>query len=173
MILPDSPSFAPALTALRDMRAEGNIASLSEACPGLALHSDAGLTISGHWQSPAGRLLELDVAIDGHGDWLGLHVALGLDDLTALDWVGLTCRVAAPAEIMIRPCLRSGQTDGFTDSFFPRHILAVAEPRNHVDTLHIPTSRAIPETAPWRELVLFLPRESFSLHLQDLKIFAV
>lgn len=169
-----SSPLAPALADLsRDRSGEGNIENSVIFRPGIALHADPALGVSGTWRSPAGRLLELEAAISGPGQWIALHVALDAPDLSRHAWLGFTCRSAAANEVMVRPCLRSGTDGGFTDRFFDKHILADPEPRCHVDAIHLPTARTLPEAAPWRELVLFLPRESFRWHLHDLRPFLI
>ena len=161
---------APSLCALRAGQVRGEVTHGVTPTPGIALHADSGLTLGGQYRSPAGRLLELEVEAAGQGQWLGLHIALCAPDLFAATWLTLTCRSAARGAMMIRPCLRSGQASGFVDCFFDKHILADHTPRAHIDGLHLPSTRAIPDTAPWRELVLFLPRESFTWHLHDLRV---
>lgn len=166
-------SIAPELARLRQARSKGRLGEVTEIAPGVALLSDPALGLSGTWRSPAGRLLELDCEMSGAGNWLGLHLTLHAPDLTRLSWIGFACRSVAEGELMIRPCLRSGSaTGGFVDSFFARHMLADPEPRNHVDALHPETLRTVPMTAPWRELVLFLPCQRLTWHLHDLRIFA-
>jgi len=170
---PETPA-SPLASVLADWRREiaaGDIADSLRFGPGLALYADPSLEVRGTWRSPAGRLLELDVTTSGTGTWIGLHVTLDAPDLTNTAWIGFACRSVAPEQATIRCCLRSGTDEGFTDCFFDRHILSDPEPRSHVDALHIPTTRAIPETAIWRELVLFLPRKSFRWHLHDLRPF--
>ena len=139
----------------------------------LFLHADPALGVSGRWRSPPGRLLELDVRTRAPGRWLALHMKLDADDLSQARWLGFACRHAGEGELMIRPCLRSGTEKGFVDSFFAKHILATPEPFNHVDALFLPATRSIPTFAPWRELVLFLPRESLRWHVHDLRPFLV
>jgi hypothetical protein len=103
-------------------------------------------------------------------------VALGQPDLEGVAFLGFACRSVAREEVLVRACLRSGAPEteaGFSDYFFPRHLLSVPEPLSHVDALHLPTCLDVPEQAPWRELVLFLPIEGFVWHLHDLRLFAV
>lgn len=167
----DTTLLAPALAALRDDRLAGEIAARTDFAPGLALHADPALQVTGSWRSPAGRLLELDLHMAGTGRWIGLHLRLETPDLSRAAWLGFACRGAAAQETLIRPCLRSGSDKGFSDCFFGRHLLAAPEVRDHVDALHVPTHRNIPETAGWRELVLFLPQQDFRWHLHDLRLF--
>lgn len=162
-------SLAPGLDALRPVRAEGALSDGLELAPGLHFHADSDLAISGRWRSPAGRLLEVEARAPGQGDWAALHVALDAADLTDRAWIGFACRHAAPHETVIRPALRSGTGEGFADLFFPRHILSGPEPRDHVDAIRLAGARDLPDTAPWRELVLFLPRSDFTWHLHDLR----
>lgn len=161
---------APALARLRAGQERGEVTHGLSPTPGITLHADPGLHLAGQYRSPAGRLLELDINVAGQGQWLALHVALDAPDLMTADWLTLTCRSAAPAPLLIRPCLRSGRQDGFVDCFFTKHILADRPPLSHVDGMHLPTTRQIPDLAPWRELVLFLPRDSFTWHLHDLRL---
>ncbi len=169
---PDA-SVAPALAAMRGTIYEGKITDTTRFQPGLELHADPALKIGGRVRSPSGRLLELEVTASGTGDWIALHVELTAPDLSEYAFLGFACRHSAPVEQMIRPCLRSGIDGGFVDCFFDKHLLAMPEPLNHVDALHIQTRRAIPETALWRELVLFLPKQDFHWHLHDLRVFVI
>jgi hypothetical protein len=158
---------------MRDAAPKGSIADTTEFLPGLSLHADPSLRISGQWSSPVGRLLELDLRMTGRGAWIGLHVALQAEDLAGYDWLGYTYRGVAPQEVLIRACLRSGTQAGFRDCFFDKHVLTTSETGNHVDALHLPTRHEIPDMAPWRELVLFLPRQDFRWHLHDLRLFLI
>ncbi len=139
----------------------------------LFLHADPALEVSGTWSAPSGRLLELDIITRAPGRWLALHMKLNMQDLSRHLWLGFACRSAGEEEIVIRPCLRSGTGDGFVDCFFPKHILATPEAFNHVDAFFLPATRSIPRHASWRELVLFLPRESLRWHLHDLRPFLI
>ena len=166
-----APSLAPGLAPLRDSRAEGTLGAAETVfAPGIALHADPGLALAGHWRSPAGRLLELEVTPSGAGGWLALHVALNLTALPGSGWIAFACQSAAREAVMIRPCLRSGTETGFADCFFPRHILAGPEPVSHTDALPLATTPDLPAAAPWRELVFFLPRTPFGWHLHDLRV---
>ena len=166
----NSSSHDQALAALKQGSNKGPITTSTEIAPGIALHADPAAGAGGRWVSPAGRLLEIAVSAPPEGKWTALHLRLEAPDLAACDWLGLICRSAAPGEVMVRPCLRSGQADGFSDCFFPRHLLSTAEPMSHSDALHIPSTPAIPERAPWRELVLFLPGGDVTWHLHDLRL---
>jgi hypothetical protein len=163
---------AQSLAMMRTRLCDGKITDTVHFQPGFSLHADPALMIDGQFHSPSGRLLELDVTTAGTGEWIALHINIPHTDLSDCAYLGFACRSVAHGQQMIRPCLRSGIGDGFTDSFFNKHILATPEPRDHVDALHIETCRNQPETAPWRELVLFLPTQDFRWHLHDLRLFA-
>lgn len=169
---PDPETHIAALAALRAARGEGALGTGVEFAPGIAFHADPGLGLSGRYSSPAGRLLELSARISGVGDWAALHIALDLPDLGGLGWIGFACRTAAPREVMIRPCLRTGEEGGFADRFFPKHILSGPEVRGHLDAFDLAEVPELPRAAPWRELVLFCPRTDFDWHLHDLRVFA-
>ncbi len=169
-----SPDLSSGLAALRDSITAGDIAERVDFAPGVSLIADAPLGVGGTWRSPAGRLLELDIAMTGRGSWIALHLALDLPDLAGIAFVGLGCTSAGTGQQIIRPCLRSGlEEGGFVDCFLDRHILTRTDPVPHVDALHVPSCRPLPETAPWRELLLFLPTEPLRWHLHDLRVFAV
>lgn len=170
---PTPTPLAPVLAEMRKSLCAGDITDKVTFRPGMALHADPALKVGGQYRLPAGRLLELEVTTAAKGDWIALHVSLTATNLADHAYIGLACRSAAPREQLIQPCLRSGTDDGFHDCFFDKHILAGPEPRNHVDALHIETHRDLPTTAPWRELVLFLPKHSFRWDLHDLRMFLV
>jgi hypothetical protein len=171
--LPSLTSPALTLAMMRDRLSNGDITDNVQFQPGLSLLVDPALKIGGSYHSPSGRLLELDVTTAGTGDWMALHIDLDATDLSQAAYLGFACRHVAPIDLVIRPCLRSGTGDQFTDCFFDKHILATPEPRTHVDTLHIETYRTLPETTPWRELVLFLPTRDFRWDLHDLRLFVI
>lgn len=171
---PDSREpLCTALDSLRGSSGHGPIAGTTEFSAGLALRADPETRLRGQYRSPAGRMLELEVVTEAPCNWIALHITLAAKDLTGAAWIGFACHSAGRDEVMVRPCLRSGTGDGFGDCFFPRHLLSDHEPRSHVDALYLPGARGVPETAPWRELVLFLPRETFVWHLHDLRLFLI
>jgi hypothetical protein len=143
--------------------------------PGVMLHADPAAVITGHWSSPAGRLAEITAAIATPGAWFALHVSIPLPDLTGLGWIALILRSSAARTALIRPCLRSGRTDGgFHDHFFPRHVLSQSRESDHHDLIALPWHPDLPQSAPWREIILFLPpAEGFRLVIHDLRILAL
>ncbi|MEX5565652.1 hypothetical protein SM764_19730 [Pseudophaeobacter sp. 1A16562] len=162
------------LAIWRDGQTSGNLSEQTEIQPGIALHPDPELKLQGHWSSPAGRLLELDVSTSGEGNWFGLHMELGGIDLSHAGIIGIACRSAAPTIEVVRVCIRSGRSEGgFDDCFFTKRILAHPEASSHLDALPIGQQLDLPPQAPWRELILFLPLHSFRLHLHDLRLFIV
>lgn len=160
-----------AISALRNDRHSGHLGNDVIFAPGIKLHADPALNIVGKYTSPEGRLLEFDFLITGSGNWIGLHVALPPLRLEELGILGFFAHVAAPESIVVNACLRSGTPTGFVDCFFDKHVLCHSKARAHFDAL-IPNGRdSLPNTAPWRELVLFLPTKSFQLSLLDLRFF--
>lgn len=142
--------------------------------PGFFLNSDPKLGLSGTFSAPKARLLELDADMASHGDWVGLHVVLPLQDLTKFSYIGFTCRTSAPKPLILRSCLRSGLPDGgFVDCFFDKHILPDERATSHVDCLYLDERTSIPLVAPWRQFILFLPCSPFRLTLMHLHPFAL
>lgn len=162
-----------ALAVLRGTVSKGKIENENHLLPGVTLRADPALNVKGRYSSPEGRLLNLDVTCRARGDWMALHLSLGGGDYSPHGFVGLACRIAAPEPMIVRPCLRSGTKDGFVDSFFHKHILATPEEASHLDALPVHNRSNLPLHAPWRELVLFLPTESFRWSLHDLRVFVV
>lgn len=162
------------LHILRSGQTSGPITSHTEIQPAIALHADPALQIEGQWRSPAGRLLELEANAPGEGNWFGLHMELGNISLAQAGLIGLACRSTAPRIEMLRACIRSGHGEGgFDDCFFTKRILAHPEASSHLDAIQISQQPNLPPEAPWRELILFLPTQSFRLDLHDLRLFIV
>lgn len=162
------------LAVLRGESREGPLALDMVFLPGLELHADPGMSLSGTFQSPKGRILELDARSGASaGRWCGLHVALPAGDLTHKGLVGFAVRACAPEMLVMRVCLRSAVPGGFVDCFFDKHVLVRPEEMSHLDALPLYYRDQIPRHAPWRELVFFLPTTDFRLSLIDLRTFIV
>lgn len=162
------------LTTFRNDSFEGPLASDVTFLPGFKLNADPALEVSGSYHSPKGRLLELDIRTGPNpGGWIGLHLDLPAQDLGHAGVLGFAARIAAPEIQVARVCLRSGTKDGFEDCFFDKHLLLRSEEASHVDALSIAHRTGLPVTAPWRELVLFLPTRAAQLSLIDLRVFIV
>lgn len=175
---PDNMALGPdanlnyALSLLRKGVSAGEVTSEMTSIPPIGeIHSPPELIPSGQWRSPSGRLLELEISTSGTGSWLAMHLPIGPSNLSEAGFIGFACRSVAPSIEMIRPCIRSGHEDGFSDCFFEKHILAHPEASSHLDALHIASHRSIPEQATWRELVLFLPCHDFRWDIHDLRLF--
>lgn len=163
-----------ALSIWRNDQSEGYLGADVTFIPGFKLNADPALELQGKYRSPKGQILELDARTgQSPGSWVGLHLALPIDDLTHTGVIGFAARISAPEVLVARTCLRSGTKDGFQDSFFDKHILLRPEQASHVDALSVARRPDIPDRAPWRELVFFLPSKAFQLSLIDLRVFAV
>lgn len=142
--------------------------------PGLELHADPALGMTGRYRSPAGWLLEIEAEMTGAGKWFALHLALPAQDLTGYGVLGFALRASANGMHIVRACLRSGLEDGgFQDYFFDKHILLRPEEATHLDALPLRQIWELPIQAPWREIVLFLPPQDIRLSLIDLRVFIV
>lgn len=161
------------LAILRNGDHTGDLSQDVTFLPGLKLNADPALALSGQYTSPAGWLLQLDVQIDNPGSWVGLHLDLPANDLSHVGVIGFAARIAGPEVLMARACLRSGSDSGFVDCFFDKHLLFRPEETSHLDAVSVAQRMMLPVQAPWRELILFLPTESFTLSLIDLRVFVV
>jgi hypothetical protein len=168
-------SDAPGPVALFAPLEDGTETHSTGLAPGVMLHADPASTITGHWSSPAGRLAEISARVIRPGAWFALHVTIPLPDLTGLTWIGLILRSSAAKTCLIRPCLRSGRTDGgFHDHFLARHVLSRSRESDHHEIIPLSWHPDLPLQAPWREVILFLPpAEDTHLMLHDLRIFAL
>lgn len=161
------------LAVLRGKKRKGMLADSVKFLPGLELHADPSLGLEGSYLSPAGRLLELDVKMHGEGSWIGLHLALPARDLAGMGVIGFAARFSATGMHVLRACIRSGTADGFQDCFFDKHLLLRPEEASHLDALPVGYRDELPQKAPWREFVLFLPQNDFQMALIDLRLFVV
>lgn len=147
---------------------------VTDLCPGVWLNGDPEAGHTGQWTSPSGRLCELVITPEAPGHWLGLHIALPPLETDGLTWLSLTLRGHAARPIALKPCLRSGVGEGFSDSFFDRHILLRPAESDHALLMAPAQYPDLPDTAPWRELILFLPPgEALSLALHDVRLIAL
>ena len=161
------------LSLMRNAKSEGELKADMAIIPGFELHVDPALQMQGVYRSPEGRILELDATMAEPGGWTGLHLLLPASSLQRFGVLGFACRTSAPELLMLRACIRSGHAEGFTDCFFDKHILVRPEAATHVDALSVHHQESLPAEAPWREIVFFLPTESFQLSLIDLRVFLV
>ena len=163
-----------ALTALT-----GAAGTLADALPvpGLRLMA-AGGDLDLRWSSPRDRLLEVTGTAAAPADWLALRLTLDLPDLAGLAGVGLWLRGAADPALTLRAVLRSGAPsdsgDGHLDAAQDRQILCHATASDHTALWPTDTTPDLPATAPWRELLLFLPpHRPVTLSLHALRVFLV
>lgn len=161
------------LAQLRAEQRTGELAAETALLPGLRFHADPALNLSGRWASEPDKLLDMQVDIPGIGGWVGLHLSLPVASTRGRGIIGFAARIQTPKIFVARACLRSGRENGFVDCFFEKHLLFTPEESSHVDVLQIALRDTIPEDAPWRELILFLPTESFRMSLIDWRIFVV
>lgn len=161
------------LGTLRRTSLSGEIVPEEEILPGLRFVTDPAAGMRGHFSSPRNRLFEISVTHERPARWFGLHLRLDIEDLSDLGVIGFAARVAAPHALSVAPCIRSGTNEGFVDCFYSRQVAALPRPLLHLDALETDGRHVgLPEAAPWRELVLFLPTKDFRLDLHDLRVFA-
>lgn len=161
-----------ALNTLRVGHTSGVMSDDITFTPGVELHADAALGMTGTYRSPAGQMLQIDAKMQRSGGWVGLHIALPHRDLSDYEAFGFMARFSASQVLIAQACLRSGvQGGGFKDHFFEKHLLLRPEATSHLDALHVHYAHDFDLEASWRELILFLPTEDFHLSLVDLRVF--
>lgn len=161
------------ISVLRRRHLEGPLKDDLRLIPGCQLHADPQLGLTGSYRSPKGRVLEIDAQMTGPGGWCALHIDLPARDLGVAEVLGFLCRAAAPEDQILRACLRSGTDKGFVDTFFDKHLLLYSEVSVHLDAITVPLRPDLPQIAPWRQLILFLPTQSFRATLHDLRVFVI
>ncbi|MBE1291339.1 MAG: hypothetical protein GJ677_02505 [Rhodobacteraceae bacterium] len=161
------------LSVLRGKKRKGALANDMKIISGISFHADPALGLSGSYTSPPGRMLELEAHMQGAGEWVGLHFEFPARDISGAGVMGFAARISAAETCVVQTCLRSMTEDGFQDCFFDKHLLLRPEESSHLDALQIGYRDSLPLHAKWRELILFLPTESFNLALIDLRLFLV
>lgn len=161
------------ISVLRATKRNGQLAHEVSFVPGLALHVAPELEISGQWRSEEAEIFDLEATISGQGGWVGLHLDLPFESILPYGVLGIVARTSGPAEAVARVCLRSGKKDGFEDNFFEKPMIFSPQDASHLDVIELNRLSEVPERAPWRELILFLPSRSFHLRLIDLRVFLV
>ncbi len=161
------------LICLRDSKVQGDLSQFVEFFGGASLRADPKMELTGRFNSPQGRVLELEASIHHPGNWIALHFPLRKIGFHKHGALGFTCRGYAPEPCTLRVCLRSCFAETFVDSFFHKHVLLNERDDMHVDAMCLQARQHVPETCKSRELVVFLPSSSFRLSLLDFRIFVV
>lgn len=162
-----------AISTLRIANTMGDLIHDVTIAPGLTLHIAPELEVSGKWRSEEAVVLDLDAVLSGQDGWVGLHLALPFESTLSYGMLGFAARTKARTMTEVRVCLRSGTESGFEDHFFEKPLLFSPQETTHLDVIELNSIVPVPQRAHWRELILFLPTQSFSLRLIDLRIFLV
>jgi hypothetical protein len=149
------------------------LANNEQLVPGISLEYDTEAELTATIESQPGLLFSAQFSVEGPARWISLHIALDDIDLAGRMIFGLVCRSKASQTTTYSPCLRSGTTDGFSDVFFRKTVIAYAEPSLHLDAIMIEDHIDLNINAPWRDLVLFFRPETGSIDLQDLRVFVI
>lgn len=159
------------LAAWRGAARSGQLSDTVAIATDLTLRADPKLKMHGRYLSPKGTLLTLQAEMQGKGEWLGLHLTLPAEANTLPgQMLGYAAHFQSKDTNILRACIRSGQSEGFLDHFFEKHILTRPEDATIFDAVRFGSQRTLPTNADWRELVFFLPLTSFQLSLLDLRI---
>ncbi len=154
-------------------RSADPIAAGEDLVPGIFLDFDPQGGIEAEVQSAPDTLLSARFTVQKDAGWLALHIALGDIDLSQQMMFGFVCKSQAPQSTTLRPCLRNGTAEGFSDIFFRKTLISYGEPSLHLDALMIDEHADLKMAAPWRELVLFFRPETGAFDLQDLRVFMI
>ncbi len=161
------------LAELHQLTRQGLVVSDDPIVPGIWLSLDPESATQGSYTTAPGMLLSVSFHTETPGRWQALHLGLGGIDLRDRHVLGFVLRSDAPQTVTFRACLRSGEEGGFTDHFFPRHIVSFEETSVHVDLLQIGRSPDLAREAPWRHLILFFKPQSLDVTLRDMRVFVL
>ena len=129
--------------------------------------------LKGYCSCGGKTLLSLEYAVQSPTNWIALHLSVGGVDFFDAAILGIVCKSRSPEAVTLRACLRSQTSSGYTDAFLPKTIVAYSEISSHLDFLHLPARKDVPENADWRELVIFFPTKATAIDLIDLRVFIV
>lgn len=162
-----------AISTLRLTNRTGDLVHNVTFIPGLTLHIAHDLEVSGRWRSEEGVALDLEATLLGDNGWAALHIAMPFESTVPYGMLGFAARTQASTATESRICLRSGVESGFEDTFFEQNLVFLPQETSHLGVLEFHNYTSVPQRAPWRDLIVFLPAHSFSLRLIDFRIFLV
>jgi len=170
------PSILQLNDALDSLRSRGRDApqSLDQAGPqGIYLSVDTeecDYTIEASTSDAA--LFSIKAVTGKPGRWLTLNFDLDKAGFADMALVGFAMRLRAPRSVTLRAAIRTYQSGGHEDVYFPDHIVAHADPGEHRDILWIDSAPSLHPEAEWRTLILFLDPAGCDLTVTDLRFFA-
>ena len=165
--------LAASLNALRALEYAGPVANGQHLVPGIFFSVDPDSTNTVEVTSHQGALMTMRMGVDTPGRWLTLNMTAGSADLSACKIVGFACKLDAPVTTTFRICLRCGDGGGHKDAFFPKTVVAYPKTALHLDVMEIEANPDIRVSAPWREIVMFFPRESAEITLRDFRFIVI
>lgn len=171
-VSPDG-QMAFALTALRGLDYAGPAANGQHLVPGIFFSLDPESNNTVDVTSRPGEMMSFRLGIDQPGRWLSLNMSAGSADFSACKIVGFACKLDAPVTTTFRVCLRSGGEGGHVDAFFPKTVVAYPKTALHLDVMEIEENPDIRVKAPWRELVMFFPREATEINMRDFRLIVI
>lgn len=171
-VSPDG-QMAFSLAGLRGLDYAGPAVNGQHLVPGIFFSVDPDSDNTVDVQSRPGELMTFKVAVDKPGRWLTLNMGVGSADFAACKIVGFACKLDAPVTTTFRVCLRSGGDSGHQDVFFAKTVVAYPTTALHLDVLELDAHPEITAKAPWRELVIFFPREACEINLRDFRLIII
>ena len=171
-ISPDG-QMAFSLASLRGLEYSGPAQNGQHLVPGVFFSIDPESSNTVAVESHPGELMKFRLQVDQPGRWLSLNMGVGSADFSDCKIVGFACKMDAPVTTAFRVCLRSGGEDGHRDAFFPKTVVAYPKTALHLDVMEIEANPDIRVKAPWRELVIFFPRENCEINMRDFRLIVI
>ncbi len=159
------------LARLRALRRSVPVGNATSIVTGAALDIDPEAVASGTIDSVRGEMFALTLETAGADPrWISAVLRIGPAALDGAGAVVLIARTSAARTITLRACLRSHPDGGFVDTFFPKRIVATADPSTHLDAIDLSAATDLPGGACERELLLFFDAPRFEFRLLDLRL---
>lgn len=121
--------------------------------------------------SVEGGLLSADIAVSGAPDWFTLNIGLGFGAFRAGETLGLALSASSTAQTVLRPFVRSVVAGEGHDTHLTDPIRLALSPGGILLLHTIQPYEALAWAQEFHTLIIPLPKQSFRLDLQDMRLF--
>ncbi|TQS70195.1 hypothetical protein ERN12_16330 [Rhodobacteraceae bacterium] len=177
LLLGPDAQIRQSLQALRAFQGNGQIAApRTDLHAGIFVNTDPEAAVAGRYIARRDGLISLSMqATSGtQARWQALHIPMGPALLgKELATIGTVIRARADTPNSIQLCVRSGQNEGFVDTFFSKSLQVTAEETTHLDIIELNTTPALPREAAWRDMIMFFPAGAVDIDILDMRFFIV